>query len=185
MPLKTTDSEDFYITDSEIRNDDYNYQQILTPKLDNYDNDFTQEIINEIVLWKVNRYVTIHNETLLLLNKINKADRILNEDLTKEILISMLTKQKQKGIRLPMASTILRFKNPFIYQITDQRVYRYITNGNSLPAYTTNVNEQIKIYLDYLNRLQIICDKHNIPFEYSDRILYTMDKNHNKAEKLK
>lgn len=31
------------------------------------------------------------------------------------------------GIRLPMASTILRFKNPNVYQIIDQRAYRFLT----------------------------------------------------------
>mgnify|MGYP006309203387 CR=1 FL=1 len=35
----------------------YQYQKELTARLDNLENTtFTQEIINEIALWKVNRY---------------------------------------------------------------------------------------------------------------------------------
>lgn len=44
----------------------YSYQSVLTKKLDNlYDVTFTQLIINEIVLWKVNRYVALNNDILL------------------------------------------------------------------------------------------------------------------------
>jgi len=35
---------------------EFKYQEELTSKLDSYSNDFNQEIINEIVVWKVNRY---------------------------------------------------------------------------------------------------------------------------------
>ncbi|MEP7319397.1 MAG: hypothetical protein ABI921_11670 [Panacibacter sp.] len=183
--MRTTNSDDFVITESDLKNEDYNYQQILTPKLDTYDSDFSQEIINEIVLWKVNRYVAINSETLLLINQINKTDKVLNVELTKKILTNMLNKKKQKGIRLAMASTMLRFKNPFIYQIIDQRVYRYITDGNPLSSSITDINKQIEIYLDYLNRLRAKSDELKIPFQEADRIFYSMDKNHNRKEKLK
>lgn len=51
---------------------DYRYQAGLTPKLDVLEGDFNQNIINEIVLWKVNRHTLIAPETLVLLNKIKK-----------------------------------------------------------------------------------------------------------------
>lgn len=35
---------------------DYKYQKELTENLDKLDGDFSQNILNEIVLWKVNRY---------------------------------------------------------------------------------------------------------------------------------
>ncbi len=108
------------ITEEHLKNEKYNYQPILTKKLDSISSDFDQEIINQIVLWKVNRYAEIDNETLSLLNSINKEDTFLNQSLTKQVLAKLLS---TKGIQLAMASTILRFKNPKIYQIIDQRVY--------------------------------------------------------------
>ena len=81
--------------------------------------------INEIILWKVNRYAAIDTETLKLINQIKKEDTQLNTELTCAILLRLLGKY-QKGVRLAMASTILRFKNPKVYQIIDQRVYRFI-----------------------------------------------------------
>ena len=160
----------------------YKYQKELTPKLDVLEADFNQEIINEIVLWKVNRYALIDEETLRLLNKIKKTDTELDEDLTKQILERLLEKD-QKGIQLAMASTILRFKNPKIYQIIDQRVYRFIY-GNEM-EYSTSIDKQIKRYLEYLELLTIKCDLYKIPFEEADRVFYEADKEFNKDIPIK
>lgn len=157
------------------------YQVELTKKLDNINSDFNQEILNEIVLWKVNRYAKFDEETINLLNKINRNDESLNQNLTGDILLNLLN---QKGVRLAMASTILRFKNPKIYQIIDQRVYRFIY-GNELKYSETNIKSQIIIYLDYLEKLNEVCEKYQIKFEDADRILYKMDKDYNKDLKLK
>ena len=51
------------ITDGDLKNLNYNYQEKLTGKLDNINSDFNQEIINEIVLWKVNRFAPISEKT--------------------------------------------------------------------------------------------------------------------------
>jgi hypothetical protein len=46
----------------------YNYQPELTKRLDNLEvSTIDQTIINDIVLWKVNRYVRITNDVLALL----------------------------------------------------------------------------------------------------------------------
>ena len=161
---------------------DYSYQTSLTVKLDNINSDFTQEIINEIVLWKVNRYSFLDNKALNLLNQIKKTDLEINTELTKEILLQLLDKQ-QKGIRLAMASTILRFKNPVIYQIIDQRVFRFIY-GFELKYSETDINRQVSLYLDYLIMLRQICLDKNISFENADRVLYSLDKMHNADSKL-
>lgn len=81
-----------------------------------------------------------------------------------------------------MASTILRFRNPKIYQIIDQRVYRMIY-GTALKI-KTNLNDNIIQYLDYLTELRSVCDLYQIPFSKSDRILYEYDKIRN-LEKIK
>ncbi len=170
-------------TDFEIENSSYIYQTELTSKLDNLYSDFSQEIINEIVLWKINRFATVDNNTLDLLNQIKKTDKEINPELTKAILLKLLHKE-QKGVRLAMASTILRFKNPTIYQIIDQRVYRFIY-GEELKYSLTDIDQQIKIYLDYLDKLRFVCAKHNVEFDNADRVFYSMDKTHNHDIKLR
>lgn len=169
------------LSEEDLENSSYNFQPQLTAKLDNIDSNFTQEIINEIVLWKVNRYADFDAETLNLLNKINKNEKIIDENVTIEILRKLLNK---KGIQLAMASTILRFKNPNIYQIIDQRVYRFIY-GENLPTYFSSVDKQIEIYIEYLRKLKTICVDKNINFQISDRILYEMDKKYNSDKKIK
>ncbi len=155
----------------------YLYQEGLTKELDKLNTEFNQAIINEIVLWKVNRYVKITDEALSLLNKIDRNSPKIEIGLTKKILQNLL---KISGVRIALASTILRFKNPNIYQIIDQRVYRFIhPNGEELKNSTDN-NKQISLYLEYLDRLHVVCMTYNIPFKDSDRILYIMDKDFNK-----
>ena len=171
------------VADVDCKIEDYSYQDLLTSKLDDLNGNLNQEIINEIVLWKVNRYALIKPETLDLLNKIKKEDQVLDKELTTEILTKLLGKG-HKGIRLAMASTILRFKNPNVYQILDQRVYRFIC-GEELKYSVTNIEEQIKTYFQYLERLKEVCDEKNIDFRESDRILYMMDRKWNSNNKLK
>lgn len=173
--------EQIETTDFDRENSDYNYQPKLTQKLDELDRDLDQNLINEIVLWKVNRFAEISLETLDLINRIKKTDSEINIELTKEILRHLLN---EKGIRIAMASTILRFKNPRIYQIIDQRVYRFIFS-NELNYPENNFERQIDIYIDYLQRLKQICETKFIEFEKADRILYTMDKRYNSEHKLK
>ncbi len=162
----------------------YNYQNELTEKLDKLEADFDQNIINEIILWKLNRYAKLDPETLDLINQIDRKAQTKNDELTKKILRNLLT---TKGIGLPMASTILRFANPKVYQIIDQRVYRLIMgeelklNGKK----DTEIKHLIEKYLHYLNKLKKISNDKEIPFKQSDRILYAMDKVVNKDIKIK
>ena len=59
-------------TINDSKNVAYNYQNELTAKLDNLKYDFDQNIINEIVLWKVSRYALLDTETLKLIKKLDK-----------------------------------------------------------------------------------------------------------------
>lgn len=172
---------DIEITNEDLQNVNYKYQLELTSKLDGLDDDFNQEIINEIVLWKVNRYSFLDDETFSVLNKINKVDLVLHIELTTEILTKLLN---TKGIQLPMASTILRFKNPDIYQIIDQRVYRFVY-GIEMPKYFSSIEKQIDFYIEYLQKLKQVCIEKGIDFNLSDRIIYELDKLHNKEIKIK
>ena len=158
----------------------FKYQAELTKKLDKLTDNFDQATLNEIVLWKVNRYAELTPELINQLNSIKKSDTTINEALTRTILRGLLG---TKGIQLPMASTILRFKNPKIYQIIDQRVFRIIYGKKLHLGYNQNSKkseEQIDIYLMYLNDLKRISIELGIKFELSDRILFMADKRVNK-----
>ena len=111
---------------------------------------------------------------------------VFEKEYTREIL-RLLLSEENKGIRLPMASTILRFKNPSIYQIIDQRVYRlFYGESLKLPTYNSEAarEKQVKMYLDYLGDLRKACTRFSIPFEVSDRDFYKADKRLNKGKRL-
>lgn len=159
---------------------DYKYQKELTENLDKLDGDFSQNILNEIVLWKVNRYALIKKDILQLLNQLSKEDSEIDIDFTRIILDKLLN---TNGIQLAMASTILRFKNPNIYQIIDQRVYRFIYGEIMKEPYS--IVTKIDFYIGYLEKLRDICDEYNLDFSLSDRQLYALDKKYNPDFKIK
>ncbi len=176
MPLKKIDEIGI---EKYLDSKNFGYQKNLTQSLDALDQDFNQDIINQIVLWKVNRYAFLDRNTLDILNKISRRDSKLDERLTKELIQKLIG---ISGIRLPMASTILRFKNPNIYQIIDQRVFRMIY-GHKYKL-SSNKSKQADLYIEYLHELKLKCSEKNIPFQNADRILYLADKEENKAHKL-
>jgi hypothetical protein len=141
---------DIELTEDNLLNNNYNFQPELTKELDQIETIFDQNIINQIVLWKVNRYSAFDNETLNILNQIQKTDTVFDLNITKEILKKLLS---TKGVQLAMASTILRFKNPNIYQIIDQRVFRFIY-GIEMPKYFSSIEKQIDLYINYLEKLK-------------------------------
>jgi hypothetical protein len=160
--------------------EDYTYQPKLTEtlkKVKNKNYRVTQSVINEIVLWKVDRYAELDQESLDRLNAPEMMQKTLDIDFTTIVLKSLLS---ISGIRLPMASTILRFRNPDIYQIIDQRAYRMVYPKKVL-KHSNNVDNQIALYLDYLEKLGKICEENtNWDFRNIDRILYLKDKEFNK-----
>ena len=175
-------------SDFKIISDDYEfkYQEALTKKLDSSTENFSQEKLNEIVLWKVNRYAEFGESLIELINSIDKNETKIDVDKTREILKGLL---KTSGVQLAMASTILRYRNPNIYQIIDQRVFRVIYKNQTLELNTypseKNLNFQIELYIKYLYDLSNVCIDLKIPFDKSDRILFMADKRINKKEKLK
>ena len=179
--IRSIHSSDFLICKDDII---YDYQNDLTGKLDNIATDFEQNIINEIVLWKTNRYSKISDSTFKILNSISPNIDLIDTELTKKVLKALIN---ENGIQLPMASTILRFKNSRIYQIIDQRVYRILYGKPlKLSSYKSDIkiNSQIDLYLCYLIDLRQASERLNIPFDKADRILYEADKRLNKMETL-
>jgi hypothetical protein len=154
----------------------------LTKKLDKLHLDVSNVKLSdlyEIVLWKLNRFIDFEKtiDSLKELGLINDSSC----DKSKEIITELL---ESKGIGLPMASTILRFLNPKVYQIIDDRVYRFLYSGendknkwnNNKPRYeSAPIDEKIKIYCDYLRDLKKASDENNIDFFDADRVFYFYD----------
>ena len=182
MNHKTIFDKDFEIVDGDH---EFTYQKELTEFLDNDTRKFDQNKLNEIVLWKVNRYAAFDDALIGLINSIDPTATEIDIQKTKKILNLLL---RTKGVQLAMASTILRFRNKFIYQIIDQRVYRIIYPNEILKINSSqsekSISKQIDLYLNYLKDLRLVCNKLEIPFEQSDRILFMADKRINKEHRL-
>ncbi len=155
---------------------DYRYQPNLTPKLDALTAaPFDQDIVNEIVLWKVNRYAPLEPEALEALNGLKGIS--YREHRTAEDALLILL--RQPGIDLPMASTLMRFRNPDTFQIIDRHAYRAV-NGDDYPLYSTSgAKRKADLYFDYLDQLMALATEKGVAFRHLDRILYIFDKQKN------
>jgi hypothetical protein len=84
----------------------YNYQPDLTRRLDNLESiAIDQSLINDIVLWKVNRYVRLSDDILGQIAGLKVLKAGDHRKGKKEINTLM----ELDGVDLPMALTILRF----------------------------------------------------------------------------
>ena len=150
----------------------YDYQPDLTGRLDQLDDiEFTQQLINEIVLWKVNRYVSLTPE---LLGQIGQLQRLKpNEHRKGESVLAALL--ECHGVDLAMASTILRFRNRAVFQIVDRHAYRAVY-GTGYPLSTKcATNRKVSLYFDYVDALVDLCGAKGLAFDTIDRVLYKFD----------
>jgi hypothetical protein len=159
----------------------YRFQGRLTKQLDRLSS-LDQQALNEIVLWKVNRYVSFPPDLFKRLNEFrpggaNQGDRMTVRDVLKQLL-------RVDGIALPMASTVLRFINCDQFAIIDWRAYEvaypcvdgrlYVVHGKRSPR---QIEPQSQTYFDYLDRVQDLCKTSDgIPFYEMDRLLYQLSK---------
>ncbi|MGK0391511.1 MAG: endonuclease III [Maribacter sp.] len=182
MNHKTVYDKDFQIVDSDY---EFKYQEELTKKLDADHSDFDQDRLNEIILWKVSKYARFSEEIISALNSMSTDSEGIDSEKTRSVLKMLL---ETKGVGLPMASTILRFRNKNAYQIIDQRVYRIINEGKILKLNNyrskRNREQEIELYINYLNDLRKVCLKLDISFSESDRVLFMADKRINKEHQL-
>jgi thermostable 8-oxoguanine DNA glycosylase len=149
----------------------YRYQQELTKRLDRLDSQpFTQAVVNEIVLWKVNRYAALSPEALEALNSALRFQPRSHGD-AEDVILTLLD---EHGVDLPMASTLLRFRNRHTFQIIDRHAYRALY-GKDLRL---RGSEQVKakLYISYLDELVELADEKNIEFHELDRVLYEFDR---------
>jgi hypothetical protein len=171
--------------------DNVSLTQILDDKKDV---NFDQNIINEIVLWKVNRYVSLKRVNWL--SKFNELKNLGIQDLfsnldnyeyneTKKEDVKKILKEMcdTNGIGLPMASTMLRFRNPAVFQIIDIRTFRMIFGDSEESKIDKNELDKnnggtsIDIYFKYLKTLHLMCKEKRFDFSKSYRFIYQYDIN--------
>jgi len=151
----------------------YNYQSDLTNRLDKInDTPFSQNLINEIVLWKVNRYVSFTAE---ILQKIESVKNI-NQGQHREGQAVLEILLKVHGVDLPMTSAFLRFRNPRVFQIIDRHAYRAVYGQKYPLNRASRINQKISTYFDYLDKLIELCKAKELDFQTIDRLLYKFDK---------
>ncbi|NMY91842.1 hypothetical protein SAMN05216279_115100 [Pseudomonas oryzihabitans] len=159
--------------------EDYEYQPELTKKLDELDStQLNEQTLLEIVLWKLNRYPQLDTSLLEELKAVGRLKAKQHRD-AKDLLGRLLL---SAGVRLPMASTILRFVNPDVFQIIDERAFRMLRPGcENYPdkpvvkkRLTAYVEMSSAIYFDYLDAIHEVASD-RLPFRQADRILYQLD----------
>jgi thermostable 8-oxoguanine DNA glycosylase len=153
----------------------YNYQVFLTKKLDDLASlKLTPKLVNEIVLWKVNRFVLLQKDLLDRLNALRTLKAGAHGE-ARPVIDSLL---RIRGVDLPMASTLLRFRNSKVFQIIDKHAYRALY-GENYPPYIRSPEQKIDVYFSYLERLRSLCKQKRLRFETADRVLYVFDKKKN------
>lgn len=152
---------------------DYRYQRELTVHLDGLGSEpFEQDVINEIVLWKVNRYAKLSPSALEALNSVTDT-RPRSHRTAKAALVTLL---QQPGVDLAMASAFLRFRNRKAFQIIDRHAYRAVY-GEDYPLYSSSSDDaKIDLYFRYLDGLFAFADSKKVDFQILDRVLYVFDK---------
>ncbi len=157
---------------------EFEYLTDVTDELDKLQHSrFNINTIREITLWKLDRYVFISDDVIEKLNTL-KSLMQLDEEKTTVVLDALL---KSKGVRLPMASTYLRFINPQVYQIIDARAYRAAFDYTKQETLSNKNEKQLIItYIKYLQKLRDIAQTGyyglDVRFEDLDRFLYDIDK---------
>jgi thermostable 8-oxoguanine DNA glycosylase len=153
---------------------DYRYQSDLTRRLDAVGTAaFDQSLVNEIVLWKVNRYAPLEPDALAALNSAVQIEP--GEHRTAHNVLAILL--RQQGVDLPMASTLLRFRKPTTFQIIDRHAYRAVA-GVDYPLLPSD-EQKTDLYFQYLDALVRLGQESGVSFQTLDRILYVFDKQKN------
>jgi hypothetical protein len=152
---------------------DYRYQRELTAHLDGLGfRPFEQYDVNEIVLWKVNRYVKLGARALEALNTVMHIPSQSHRN-AEAALAPLL---REPGVDLPMASTFLRFRNRKAFQNIDRHAYRAVY-GEDYPLYSSSRDStKIDLCFRYLDDLFALAEVKGVDFEILDRVLYVFDK---------
>lgn len=154
------------------------HQEKLKNELDSIgQRDLTYDDLYKMTLWKVQRFPDIKDSALLALNKLTYIQDLNDKNdnkLAREALELLL---ECKGVRLPMASTYLRYRNPRVFQIIDRHVWYQVMNDDTyLYEKRKNNKEKIDDYFNYLIKLKSLCEREGVDFTKADSIYYWRDK---------
>ena len=136
-----------------------------------------RDIINSIVLWKINRQVDIGTKLFIAIKNLNIVPSTIESD-EKDIKKIVCDLLQVKGVKIAMASTILKMFHPETFPIIDQRAYRELM-GEDLPDYygVSANRKYAELYFQYI----IECHSYNknvcpnIKFDDIDKVLYQLD----------
>src|SRR5687767_9477250 len=121
---------------------------------------------------ELNRYVPLDSNALQALETVRglkTGEHRQGEPVLRSLLGS-------HGVDLPMASTIMRFRNAETFQIIDRHAFRAIY-GRDYPLYQASSHERkVGVYFQYLDQLVDLCRKRDLAFAAVDRLLYIFDK---------
>jgi len=162
----------------------YNYLPELTAKLKRIcRRPLNDGLLNQIVLWKVNRYAEIDDDLLQRMNLLAKVKPGMHTK-AEDVLLCLLS---CKGFNLPMATTILRFLNPDTFQIIDRRAYRAVYPEEYPRCLSTTKKDEkvrkdkVRRYFLYLDKLRTLCrQRGDLEFRTADEALYQYDKDTNR-----
>ena len=142
------------------------------------------DIINSIVLWKINRTPFISKDTIKLIIKIKDVTFDNFDERIGDITAVILGLLESKGVRITIDSTILHFYNPDVFPIIDQRAYRELYK-KEIPERCKSNDEWTAIYIKYVKDCKTYhktkCP--HIPFSKIDQVLYQLDKSSGKKVK--
>ena len=132
-----------------------------------------RELLHKIVLWKLDRYPEINSNTIKQIESLKTKNLSKDKDVecAKHLIMDV------SGFRLPMISTILRFRNPKVFQIIDQRAYRAVYGKKYRES--SNHAKAADLYFDYLKKIRALALEKRVNFEDMDRILYQFDHEEN------
>ena len=143
--------------------------------------EYNRLIINEIVLWKINRLPRIHplsEDKHKIVEAILEFDSNKDKEDKEKLLKSML---ECKGLGLPVASAILHFYYPETFPIIDQRACREAFCKDDKDAYKTlksqSIEKLVDLYEKYISKLWELSEYDDKKFENIDKVLYQIDKN--------
>ena len=164
-----------YDSASDLLQYTFEYNDTETEELHRINNRNTEigiDDLRRISLWKINRVLSVSDETITKLRNIADADDLTIESAEAESVIEDLV--LSDGIGFPMASAILKFLRPDVFPIIDVRAYRALTGTK--PYYSTYSYEK---YKEYTLSLTTEAENLNRPLAEMDEQLYCFDEEKN------
>jgi thermostable 8-oxoguanine DNA glycosylase len=124
--------------------------------------------LRRVSLWKLDRVLSVSDETLKKLRALAKAkDLKVDDDRSRETIELLVG---SAGVGFPMASAILKFIRPDVFRIIDVRAYRALTGTK--PYYSTY---SFARYVKYAKALAEIAERTGLPLRDIDEQLYCFD----------